>query len=261
VLSRWAAVRLPWPCFRRPPCDPGRRDFPSPVLTLAVPSPSAHGVRNATADSKHAPHSPGLRTKLVPKIKNTASSVLSLRTGSEPPSAQSPFACFRCYPQQGNVTHPLGRHYPAFIATTGSCASPHPSRLPRFVSLVPPVFAGCGQPLLGWAPSRRYLRIPCTVAWTRTPRCSPGAYPLLPQGQRPRHSVKQLGTPKNLCDATSTERKFRGCSHSLMFRLLYLLGPPVAPTASPLCDLGGRALYTTPSPWQLPVRAVASLRA
>ena len=33
---------------------------------------------------------------------------------------------------------------------------------------------------------------------------------------------------------------FRGCSHSLMFRLLYLLGPPVAPTAVPGTGQPGR---------------------
>jgi hypothetical protein len=33
---------------------------------------------------------------------------------------------------------------------------------------------------------------------------------------------------------------FRGCSHSLMFRLLYLLGPPVAPTAVSSTEQPGR---------------------
>jgi hypothetical protein len=33
---------------------------------------------------------------------------------------------------------------------------------------------------------------------------------------------------------------FRGCSHSLMFRLLYSLGPPVAPTAVPSTEQPGR---------------------
>jgi hypothetical protein len=133
--------------------------------------------------------------------------------------------------------------------------------LPWFVSLVQQIFAGCCQPLLERGPSRRYLRHPCRVAWTLTPRCSFGAYPFLPEGQRPRHRDKQLGTPNDLCKATSTEGNFRGCSHSLMFRLLNLLGPPVAPTARPRCVLGGQAVYATPNPWQLPDRAVVSLRA
>jgi hypothetical protein len=43
---------------------------------------------------------------------------------SEPPSAQSPFACRECYPRQGGHTGRLGRRYSPFIARTGSCASP-----------------------------------------------------------------------------------------------------------------------------------------
>ena len=34
-LSQRAAVRLPWSRFSKPPYDPGRSDFPSPVLTSA----------------------------------------------------------------------------------------------------------------------------------------------------------------------------------------------------------------------------------
>jgi hypothetical protein len=57
------------------------------------------------------------------------------------------------------------------------------------------------------------------------------------------------------------EANFRGWSHSLMLRLLDLLSPPVAPTAGPRSVLGGRAVYAKPNPWQLPDRAVVSLRA
>ena len=96
-------------------------------------------------------------------------------TGSEPPSAQSPFARLGRYLQRGDVKRLLGRYYPAVVATTNSCASPHPSRPPRFVSLVPPVLAGCGQPLLGGGLSRRYLCHPWGGAWTLTPPRSSGA--------------------------------------------------------------------------------------
>jgi LmbE family N-acetylglucosaminyl deacetylase len=63
--------------------------------------------------------------------------------------SQSPFARLGRYLRRRNVEHPLDQHYPAVNATTNSCASPHSSRQPQLVSLVPPVFAGCGQPLLG----------------------------------------------------------------------------------------------------------------
>jgi len=43
------------------------------------------------------------------------------------------------------------------------------------VSLLPQVFAGCCQPLLGQGPSRHYLCNPCIGAWTPTPRCPSSA--------------------------------------------------------------------------------------
>jgi hypothetical protein len=42
------------PRFRRPPCDPGRWAFPSPVLTLASRRSPSHTVRGLSADS-HPP--------------------------------------------------------------------------------------------------------------------------------------------------------------------------------------------------------------
>ncbi len=45
---------------------------------------------------------------------------------------------------------------------------------------------------------------------------------------------------------------FRGCSHSLMFRLHNSLGPQIAPTARPQSVLGGRAVYTRPNSESLP---------
>jgi len=55
-----------------------------------------------------------------------------------------------------------------------------------------------------------------------------------PQSRRTRHAKKFP------CNATSTGRVFRGCSHSLMFRLPYSLGPPVAPTAATNTEQPGR---------------------
>ena len=89
------------------------------------------------------------------------------------------------------------------------------------------------------------------------PRC---AYPFLPQGHRPCVRTETLGTRTDLCKATLAEGVFRGCSHSLMFRLPNLLGPPVAPTARVRCPLGSRAVYTTQCPSGYPSQAVVSLR-
>jgi hypothetical protein len=49
-------------------------------------------------------------------------------TAQDLPSTQSPFAWSRRYRGQWRVQHPISRPYPAFIARTGSCASPIPSR-------------------------------------------------------------------------------------------------------------------------------------
>ena len=50
-------------------------------------------------------------------------------------------------------------------------------------------------------------------------------------GHRPHLSLEKFGTRKTPCNATSTGGVFRGCSHSLMFKLPHSLGSPVAPTA------------------------------
>jgi hypothetical protein len=56
--------------------------------------------------------------------------------------------------------------------------------------------------------------------------------------------VRRADTPAMM--ATSMTNRFRGCSHSMMFRLPHLLDPQVAPTAEAQSPLGSRAVYTTP---------------
>ena len=139
------------PRFRRPPYDPGRWDFPSPVLTLAPRRSPSHTVRSFSADS-HTPL-PALvcfpRGSMVPRP-------YSVRLLLELPSAQSPFARARCHRARHDGTHHVSGHSPTFIALTGSCASPQPSRCLGGI-LGQWVCAGCCQPLLGEGPSRRSL--------------------------------------------------------------------------------------------------------
>ena len=71
--------------------------------------------------------------------------------------------------------------------------------------------------------------------------------------------VRRAETPATI--ATSMANRFRGCSHSVMFRLPHLLGPQVAPTAEAQCPLGSRAVYTTQRTCGYPPRTVVSLRA
>jgi hypothetical protein len=71
--------------------------------------------------------------------------------------------------------------------------------------------------------------------------------------------VRRAETPAMI--ATSMTNRFRGCSHSVMFRLPHLLGPQVAPTAEAHSPLGSRAVYATQRTCGYPPRTVVSLRA
>ena len=91
-----------------------------------------------------------------------------------------------------------------------------------------------------------------------SPLCT---YPFLPEVQRP--SPKVQGTrPIQISPQSSFNgaSKFRGCSHSLMFRPPHSLDPPAAPTAGS-SFLGGRAVYTAQNPVGYLPRAAASLHA
>ena len=77
------------PRFRRPPCDPGRWAFPSPVLTLASLRSPSHTARSFSADS----HTP-LRS-LVGFPGRSLVHRPTVRGLLELPRAQSPFACAR----------------------------------------------------------------------------------------------------------------------------------------------------------------------
>ena len=81
-------------------------------------------------------------------------------------------------------------------------------------------------------PSRRYLHNPCMGAWTRTPPRSTGAFTrFVPDGHRPHLSFHRFGAQNPQRRDFYVGPFFRGCSHFLMFRLPYSLGPLTAPTA------------------------------
>jgi hypothetical protein len=123
------------------------------------------------------------------------------------------------------------------------------------------VFAGCCEPLLEDGPSRHSLCNPCAGAWTPTPQCSPGALARFLPGDNGRTS-DVIGSAHQTLPAMQLQqgKVFRGCSHSVMFRLPRSLDSQVAPTAVPLSELGGRAVYTTHSSVGYLPRDVASLR-
>ncbi len=122
-----------------------------------------------------------------------------------PPSAQSPFAHLGCYLRRRGVSHLVSRRYPAFIARTGSCARPKPSRrlrsMPWSAGLcrLSPVPAGRWPfPTLSLQSLRRCL-YPYPAASFRC-TCS-----FLPRRQRPHVRGETFGTPDDPCNATSTE--------------------------------------------------------
>lgn len=124
----------------------------------------------------------------------------------------------------------LRRHYSSFTAHTDSCARPYPSQRLGF-SLVRWVFAGCRQSLLGNGPSQHYLCNPCIGARTLTPQHPFGAFThFFPKdfGLTSRFT----GSTRQISVAMQLQRrgKFRGCSHSITFKLPYLLDPLVALT-------------------------------
>jgi len=171
---------------------------------------------------------------------------------------RAPLPTSRCYPLWRDISYHVGRHYPSFIAHTGSWArparhrersgeagGPKPSTRLR-LSLLRLVFAGCCQSLLGDGPSQRYLCNPCMGAWTLTPRCSFGALT--------RSFPKNIGLTLDLRRSAHQTtpamqlqqgKLFRGCSHSVMFRLPCSLDPQVAPTAKAQRLQGSQAVYTT----------------
>jgi hypothetical protein len=164
----------------------------------------------------------------VTSLSGSESGAVPLRC---PLCAESPFARLRCYLLRRDVLRPVRESYPSFIAHTGSCARPKPSSC-LGVTLVHQVLcrllrAPAGRwpfPTLSLQSLRRCLDpYPAVFSWCS---CS-----LLPRRQRPHLRRHKFGTPNHPCNATSTGNYFRGCSHSLMFRLPRSLDPQVAPTA------------------------------
>ena len=72
-----------------------------------------------------------------------------------------------------------------------------------------------------------------------------GLYRFFPESVGLTSGVKGLAHQTFVVMQLQRRGIFRGCSHSIMFRLPYLLDPQVAPTAEALCLQGGRAVYTT----------------
>jgi hypothetical protein len=129
-----------------------------------------------------------------------------------------------------SVDH-VSRCYPAFIAPTGSCASPPPSLClgrtlntrsgqvavsPCWEKDLPDVISA-SLSLRAWTPTPAAREVPVPVSSLTT-----AAFPSFGPGRR--STMDRT--------ATSVRRAFRGCSHSLMFRPAGLLATQIAPTAT-----------------------------
>jgi hypothetical protein len=120
-----------------------------------------------------------------------------------------------------------------------------PSQNPPVASvcrLVPRVLAGCCGPLLGVGPSRRSLLTLSLGAWPRTPPRCCGALARFFPDTIGLTSVSTGSARRNLHHNStfSDGHRFRGCSHSLMFRRPYLRGLQGAPTATALSQAIGQ---------------------
>jgi len=111
-----------------------------------------------------------------------------------------------------------------------------------------------------WPLPRHYLYNPCVGAWTPTPQCPSGALArFFPEDNGLTSDVTGLAHQTTPIMQLQQGILFRGCSHSVMFRLPRSLDPQVAPTAVALLQ-GGRAVYTTHRSVGYLPRDVVSLR-
>ena len=160
----------------------------------------------------------------------------------EPPSAQSPFARRRRYRPRQGVVHLVGGRYPPFFARMGSCDGPNSfDRLRLCASFgrsLQVAVSPCWKLALPDVISAVFVRSPGPVPRRVSGDLDPFARPSSSVGtQVPRQSFGlapvSTGSAREMFPAWQLPQGvgFRGCSHSLMFRLPHSLGPQVAPTA------------------------------
>ena len=140
---------------------------------------------------------------------------------------------------RGDLQGRLRGHYSSFLAQTGSCVRPSPSRRlggPSYAGCL----AGCRQSLLGDGPSRHYLCNPCVGAWTHTPAASlECTCPFLPREHRPHASGRCVRHAKLSLQCNVNREPYFGAAVIRIFRLLRSLGPQIASTAASSCWAAG----------------------
>jgi len=240
--SRLSRVRF-WPRL----CTPFSGDSPSGVrrgLSCSLTStPPRHRFAASSSQLSRG------------RLPSSVSGVLWRSSG--PPSAQSPFAWDGCYPPTRVTQRSPQRALPLLHSSYGLMRQTTVLPTPQW-SLGGGVCAGCRESLLDRGPSRHYLCHLCGGAWTHTPPCSSGAHThFFPNDSGLTSRETRSAHGKTPAKRFRQGAYFRGCSHSLMFRLPHLLDLQIAPTAVP--RLGGQAVYTTHRPRGYPPRDVVSL--
>jgi hypothetical protein len=259
ALSLRASIRLPWPRFGKPLCDPGQRDFPSPVLAWAVPAPPSPRVRSAPADPEH-----GL-CYAIQESGNLA------KMGSYPYSPTCHFQVLRCkapstprtatvgraarprlrarFPQLNVWGRPWDRPVPRApspatgVTGRGGASAPRRRALPRrrryyglmrqSRSLPPPRSsrsaglcrsrsAPAGGGTFPTLSLRTFPRMPGPLP-RRSPRC---ACSFLPWRHRPSPRSDRVGNPQGPAQRLQCGASFRGYSHSRLLQASVFARPP-----------------------------------
>jgi hypothetical protein len=213
-VKAWLFRRFRFPCpfsllhsqrFRKPPCDPGRSDFPSPVLALASLWSPSRSWRSFSAD----PHTP-LPVPVSFQGRSRVHRPSIVRLLLELPSAQSPFALRGCSPVRDGVL-------------TIEEGVPLPSSLLRAYAPVPIPPCACGDT----PRSRGLCRLLAVSAGSgtfptfslRIFACVPGplprlllwcTYPFLPTRLRPSPREDRVGAWLIFRAATSARPRISG---------------------------------------------------
>ena len=220
------------PRFRKPPSHPGRSVFPSPLAATTSP----RRVFPMTTEANYAcPLAPPSFPVLSP-VRHPGRLTLVLRLCCParisfrcPLFTESPFASGQCCRPRRAVLHAsagvtrlssLVRAHASDRAPLDDFGGPYSveslqvTTSPCWRSALPDVISAILVPAPGSVP-----RHGSTVLSSVSSRGTSAS----PKGQ----TARPVGYSRN---AVLCGEEFRGCNHSLMFRLRYLLGPQTAPT-------------------------------
>lgn len=211
------------------------------LATITFPMESSQRCGGSSAHP-HTPLTHAVYSMLdtIVSLPRSSGPVSCRGTRTVPAMTESPFAPPRYYLVRRSVYRSLGQHYLTLLAHTNSCARPRSSMSLCFrsdsQSLPVAVSPGWKSAFPGVISANL-----SPDAWTRTPGLPLVLIPVSSQGT----SAFTVSGPARqntiIRTATSVRGRFRGCSHSLMFRPPDLLATQVAPTA--VLPLGSRGFY------------------